>query len=177
MLARRPLLALLLSLVVVAAVGVAVAAGASSDAGRYAGKATKGTTTPAKGKKLAFAIKMMANCPMRDGTFKRALCLTWTPGISLPVVCSYWNDADPVHRPANERRAVPAAGAVSASGKVDQQATSSGPGYGDATRLTVSVHDGKATGAVTYTAKGRSSIVSKDCSGRLAFKAQRLGGN
>jgi hypothetical protein len=175
--ARRPVLALLLSLVVVAAIGVAVAAGASSDAGRYAGKATKGTTTPAKGKKLAFAIKVTASCPMRDGTFKRALCLTWTPGISMPVVCYYWNDADPVHRPANEREAVPGEGAVSASGKVDQKVTSSGPGYSAATHLTVSVHDGKATGTVTYTAKGRSSIVSKDCSGRLEFKAKRLGGN
>jgi hypothetical protein len=171
--ARRPVLALLLGLVVVAGAGVTAADGASSDAGQYAGKATKGTTTTAKGKKLAFSIKVMANCPMRDGTFKRALCLTWTPGISMPVVCSYWNDADPVHRPADERRAVPAAAAVSASGKVDRKTASSGPGYSDATRLTVSVHDGKATGVVTYTAKGRSSIVSKDCSGRLEFKAQR----
>lgn len=171
--ARRPALALLLGLAVAAGAGVTAADGASSDAGQYAGKATKGTTTPAKSKKLAFSVKVMANCPMRDGTFKRALCLTWTPGISMPVVCTYWNDADPVHRPANERRAVPAAAEVSATGKVDQKATSSGPGYTDATRLTASVHAGKATGKVTYTAKGRSSIVSKDCSGQLEFKAQR----
>jgi len=169
---RRPVLVLLLGLAVSAG-AVAAADGASSDAGRYAGQATKGTTTPAKGRKLAFAIKMVASCPMRDGTFKRALCLTWTPGISMPVTCSYWNDADPVHRPADERRPVPAAAAVSASGKVDQKATSSGTGYSDATRLKVSLHDGKATGTVTYTAKGRSSIASKDCSGRLEFKAQR----
>ncbi len=170
---RRPVLALLLSLVVLAGVEVTGAAGASSDAGRYAGKATKGTTTPAKGTKVAFSIKVMANCPMQNGTFKRALCLTWTPGISMPVVCKYWNDADPVHRPANERRAVPAAAAVSASGRVDLTAKSSGPGYSDATRLTVSVRAGKATGKVTYTATGRSSIVSKDCSGQLAFTAKR----
>jgi hypothetical protein len=171
--ARRPVLALLLSLVVIAGAGVAAADGASSDAGRYAGKATKGTTTTAKGTKLAFSIKVMANCPTGDGKVKRTLCLTWTPGISLPVVCEYWNDADPVHRPADERRAVPAAAAVSAHGKVDIKAKSSGPGYSDATRLTVSVHDGKASGKVTYTATGRSSIVSKDCTGRLEFKAQR----
>jgi hypothetical protein len=170
---RRPVLGLLLGLVLVACVSVAVADGASSDAGRYAGKATKGTTTPAKGTKLAFSVKVMANCPMGDGTFKRALCLSWTPGISMPVVCEYWNDADPVHRPANERRSVPAAAAVSASGHVDLKAKSSGAGYSDATRLTVTLRDGKATGRVTYTATGRSSIVSKDCTGRLEFTAQR----
>jgi hypothetical protein len=136
----------LLTIVVVAAVA-AVPAHASPDAGRYAGKATKSTTTPTKGTKLAFAVKVMANCPMGDGTFKRALCLTWTPNISMPVV---WNDADPVHRPADERRGVPAAAAVSASGRVDFKATSSGPGYSDATRLTVTLRDGQATGRVTY---------------------------
>jgi hypothetical protein len=170
--ARRLVLGLLAGLVVVAVVGATVAAGASSDAGRYAGRATKGTTTT-KGTKLAFSVKVMANCPMGNGTFKRALCLTWTPGISMPVVCAYWNDADPVHRPADERRSVPAAAAVSASGKVDLKTKSSGPGYSDATRLTVTLRDGKATGRATYTAKGRSSIVSKDCTGRLEFTAQR----
>lgn len=171
--ARRLVLGLLLGLVLIAGVEVTVADGASSNAGRYAGKATKGTTTTAKGTKLAFSVKVMANCPMGDGTFKRVLCLTWTPGISMPVVCEYWNDADPVHRPADERRAVPAAAAVSASGRVDLKAKSSGPGYSDATRLTVTLRDGKATGRVTYTAKGRSSIVSKDCTGRLEFTARR----
>jgi hypothetical protein len=170
---RRLVIGLLAGLVVVAAVGVTVASGASSNAGKYAGKATKGTTTNAKGTKLAFSVKVVASCPMGDGTFKRALCLTWTPGISMPVVCTYWNDADPVHRPANERRSVPAAAAVSATGRVDIKAKSSGTGYSDATRLTVTLRDGKATGRVTYTAKGRSSIVSKDCTGTLEFTAQR----
>lgn len=166
-------LALALPLAVVALASAGVADGASSDAGRYAGKATKGTTTNAKGTKLAFAVKVMENCPMGDGKFKRALCLTWTPGISMPIVCEYWNDADPKHRPVNERRAVPLSAAVSASGKVDLKVKSSGAGYSDATRLTVTLRDGKATGRVTYTATGRSSIVSKDCTGRLEFTAKR----
>ncbi|WP_445150186.1 hypothetical protein [Baekduia sp. Peel2402] len=170
---NRRRLALAVPLATVVLGGSGVADGASSDAGRYAGKATKGTTTTAKGTKLAFAVKVMENCPMGDGKFKKALCLTWTPGISMPIVCEYWNDADPTHRPANERRAVPAAAAVSARGKVDLKVKSSGSGYSDATRLTVTLHDGKATGRVTYTATGRSSIVSKDCTGRLEFTAKR----
>jgi hypothetical protein len=52
-------------------------------------------------------------------------------------------------------------------------ATSSGPGYSDATRLTVTLRDGRATGRVTYTATGRSAIANKDCTGRLDFTAQR----
>lgn len=156
------------------AVATATAAGSQSLIGSYTGKATRGTTLPDnKGTKLSFDVKVVASCPVANNVFRRSLCLSWNPTISLPVACQTWNSADPTHRPTKERRAVPYSAAVSAGGHVDLTTKSSGPGYSQTTRIVVAIKNGKATGRVTYKATGRSAIANTDCSGRLEFSAKR----
>ncbi len=170
---RRVLLATFAALLSVALTAAAATASTSLN-GTYKGKATKGTTMPDnKGSKLSFDVQVAASCPVANNVFKKSLCLSWNPTISLPVACQTWNSADPTHRATKERRGVPYSAAVSAAGHADLITKSAGPGYSQTTRIVVSIKGGKATGHVTYKATGRSAIANFDCSGRLEFTARR----
>ena len=174
---------LLASLVTTAVLACAAAAalGAAALTGAYAGKATKGTTLPDnKGTKLAFTVARLASCQVSAESFKKSLCLSWTPTITVPARCETWNDADPAHKISNERRPIPYSAVVSATGRVDltikatrtPSAINGGSSFTEVTHVVAAIKAGKAIGSVTYSYTGRSGIIDRDCSGRLEFSAK-----
>ncbi len=137
--------------------------------GNYKGTAKTGKRTT----KVGASIEKKS-CPDGKGKYKQSLCLVWSPGFITDIKCMVWNDADPTHKPSKESRSILYnIGGVSATGSIDYSETKTGPGYTETLRVTASAKSGKLTGKVSYVTKGRSSIISKDCSGSTTFSLKK----
>lgn len=146
-------------------------AATSSPKGKYSGTAKTGKRST----KVGASIEKRS-CPDGNGKYKQALCLVWSPGFVTDLKCKVWNAADPTKKDSKESRSMNyLVGGVSASGSIDYTEKKTGPAYSETMHVTASVKSGKLTGKVSYVSKGRSAVISKDCSGSTTFSLKKQG--